>query len=74
MLNSGLVSMQLMHVARAHGYDTNPMAGYDKDRIAEVFSWNKHSKNRVSRIKLYLTNERSVLVHLYMNQNQSFFL
>ncbi|WP_028590911.1 nitroreductase family protein [Paenibacillus massiliensis] len=37
MLDSGLVSMQLMLVARAHGYDTNPMAGYDKDRIAEVF-------------------------------------
>nr|WP_260068924.1 nitroreductase family protein [Paenibacillus sp. p3-SID867] len=41
MLDSGLVSMQLMLVARAHGYDTNPMAGYDKDRIAEVFSLDK---------------------------------
>src|SRR5690606_13962407 len=41
MLDSGLVSMQLMLVARAHGYDTNPMAGYDKDRIAEVFQLDK---------------------------------
>lgn len=41
MLDSGLVSMQLMLVARAHGYDTNPMAGYDKDRIAEVFGLDK---------------------------------
>lgn len=41
MLDSGLVSMQLMLVARAHGYDTNPMAGYDKDRIAEVFHLDK---------------------------------
>ncbi|TYP67371.1 nitroreductase family protein [Paenibacillus methanolicus] len=41
MLDAGLVSMQLMLVARAHGYDTNPMAGYDKDRIAEVFSLDK---------------------------------
>lgn len=35
------MSMQLMLVARAHGYDTNPMAGYDKDRIAEVFHLDK---------------------------------
>ncbi|MFE6074251.1 nitroreductase family protein [Paenibacillus sp. NPDC057886] len=41
MLDSGLISMQLMLVARAHGYDTNPMAGYDKERIAEVFSMDK---------------------------------
>ncbi|MDQ0062724.1 nitroreductase family protein [Paenibacillus harenae] len=41
MLDSGLVSMQLMLVARAHGYDTNPMAGYDKERITEVFSLDK---------------------------------
>ncbi|MDO3681206.1 nitroreductase family protein [Paenibacillus ehimensis] len=41
MLDSGLVSMQLMLVARAHGYDTNPMAGYDKERIAEVFGMDK---------------------------------
>lgn len=30
-----------MLVARAHGYDTNPMAGYDKERIAEVFGMDK---------------------------------
>ena len=29
--------MQLMLVARAHGYDTNPIAGYDKAHIAEAF-------------------------------------
>ncbi|PYY25926.1 3-hydroxypropanoate dehydrogenase [Paenibacillus illinoisensis] len=41
MLDSGLISMQLMFVARAQGYDTSPMAGYDKERIAEVFSMDK---------------------------------
>lgn len=41
LIDSGLVSMQLMLVARAHGYDTNPMAGYDKERIAEAFGLNK---------------------------------
>lgn len=41
LIDSGLVSMQIMLVARAHGYDTNPMAGYDKERIAEAFGLNK---------------------------------
>lgn len=41
LIDSGIVSMQLMLVARAHRYDTNPMAGYDKERIAEVFGLNK---------------------------------
>ena len=41
MLDSGLVSMQLMLVARAYGYDTNPIGGYDKERIAEVFGMEK---------------------------------
>lgn len=35
------MSMQLMLVARAHGYDTTPMAGYDEDPIAEVFHLDK---------------------------------
>lgn len=41
LIDSGLVSMQLMLVARAYGYDTNPMAGYDKDQIAEAFGLDK---------------------------------
>lgn len=41
MLDSGLVSMQLMLVARAYGYDTNPIGGYDKEQIAEVFGMEK---------------------------------
>ncbi|OMF07353.1 nitroreductase family protein [Paenibacillus amylolyticus] len=41
MLDAGLVSMQLMLVARAHGYDTNPIGGYEKDQIAEVFGLDK---------------------------------
>lgn len=41
MLDAGLVSMQLMLVARAHGYDTNPVGGYEKDQIAEVFGLDK---------------------------------
>ncbi|ANU17160.1 nitroreductase family protein [Planococcus maritimus] len=41
MLDSGLVSMQLMLVARAYGYDTNPIGGYDKEKIAETFGLDK---------------------------------
>ncbi|MDF2036962.1 nitroreductase family protein [Cytobacillus oceanisediminis] len=37
LIDAGLVSMQLMLAARAHGYDTNPIGGYEKDRIAEAF-------------------------------------
>lgn len=37
LIDCGLVSMQLMLVARAHGYDTNPIGGYEKDKIAEAF-------------------------------------
>lgn len=37
LIDAGLVSMQFMLVARAHGYDTNPIGGYDKEKIAEAF-------------------------------------
>jgi len=41
MLDAGLVSMQLMLVARAYGYDTNAIGGYDKDMIAEAYGLDK---------------------------------
>ncbi|MCM3749614.1 nitroreductase family protein [Paenibacillus pasadenensis] len=37
LLDTGLVSMQIMLSARSRGYDTNPIGGYDKARIAEMF-------------------------------------
>ncbi|GGA14576.1 putative NAD(P)H nitroreductase YdgI [Paenibacillus marchantiophytorum] len=33
----GLVSMQLMSIARAKGYDTVPMGGFDKGKFIEAF-------------------------------------
>lgn len=36
VIDSGLVAMNLMLVARAHGYDTNPIGGFDKHKIAEA--------------------------------------
>ncbi|KAF6570476.1 nitroreductase family protein [Paenibacillus sp. SEL3] len=41
LIDGGLVSMQLMLVARAHGYDTNAIGGYEKDQIAEAFGLDK---------------------------------
>ncbi|WP_026695881.1 nitroreductase family protein [Peribacillus kribbensis] len=41
LVDGGLVSMQLMLAARAYGYDTNPIGGYEKDQIAEVFGLDK---------------------------------
>lgn len=41
VIDCGLVSMQFMLSARAHGYDTNPIGGYDKSRIAEAFGMDK---------------------------------
>ncbi|MBU7595188.1 nitroreductase family protein [Metabacillus halosaccharovorans] len=41
LIDSGLVSMQLMLTAKAYGYDTCPIGGYEKDQIAEVFDLDK---------------------------------
>jgi nitroreductase len=36
-IDSSLFAMQLMLVARAHGYDTNPMAGFEVDQVGKAF-------------------------------------
>lgn len=41
LVDGGLVSMQIMLAARAYGYDTNPIGGYEKDQIAEAFGLDK---------------------------------
>ncbi|WP_046176772.1 nitroreductase family protein [Domibacillus indicus] len=41
LVDGGLVSMQIMLAARAYGYDTNPIGGYEKDKIAEAFGLEK---------------------------------
>ncbi|WP_336251050.1 nitroreductase family protein, partial [Stomatohabitans albus] len=35
-IDSSLAAMQFMLVARAHGYDTNPIGGFETDQIAEA--------------------------------------
>lgn len=41
LIDASLVSMQIMLVARAHGYDTNPIGGFDRELIAEAFGLDK---------------------------------
>ena len=36
LIDSGLVAMQLMHVAREHGYDTCPIGGFRHDQLAHA--------------------------------------
>ncbi len=37
MLNAGLAAMQIMLAAKAKGYDTCPIGGFDRKKLAEVF-------------------------------------
>ncbi|PEB38335.1 nitroreductase family protein [Bacillus pseudomycoides] len=41
LIDGGLASMQFMLAARAHGYDTCPIGGFEKDKIAEAFGLEK---------------------------------
>ncbi|MEI5905679.1 nitroreductase family protein [Bacillus spongiae] len=38
MIDGGLVAMQLMLAAKAKGYDTVPMGGYEEDKFIEAFN------------------------------------
>ena len=40
-IDSSLAAMQFMLVARAHGYDTNPIGGFEADKLAESFGLKK---------------------------------
>ncbi|MBC1478430.1 nitroreductase family protein [Listeria welshimeri] len=37
LIDGGIVAMQLMLVARAHGYDTNPIGGFERTEVTEAF-------------------------------------
>lgn len=52
LIDSALASMQLMLAARAHGYDTNPIGGFEKDKIAEAFGLDKERYIPVMLISL----------------------
>ncbi len=51
-IDSSLFAMQFMLVARAHGYDTNPMAGFETDQIAKTFGLDEERYAPVMMISL----------------------
>lgn len=40
-IDGSLAAMQMMLVARSHGYDTNPIGGFEADQIAEALGYDK---------------------------------
>ena len=42
LIDSGLVAMNLMHIAREHGYDTCPIGGFKHDQLARAFNLDEH--------------------------------
>ncbi len=36
-IDASLAAMQFMLVARAHGYETNPIGGFESEKLAETF-------------------------------------
>lgn len=40
-IDASLAAMQFMLVARSHGYETNPIGGFEADQLAEVFDLDK---------------------------------
>lgn len=52
LIDSGLVSMNLMLVAKAYGYDTNPIGGYDRENLGEVFGLEKERYEPIMLISI----------------------
>lgn len=58
-VDSSLFAMQLMLVARAHGYDTNPMAGFEADQLAKAFDLNEERYAPVIAVILVENQKRT---------------
>lgn len=41
MMDANLAAMQLMLIAKDHGYDTNPIGGFERDEVLDALSINK---------------------------------
>lgn len=51
-IDAGLVSMQIMLSAQARGYATNPMGGFEKEKIAEAYGLDKNRFEPVMLISI----------------------
>ncbi|TDM12044.1 nitroreductase family protein [Macrococcus lamae] len=52
MMDANLAAMQLMLVAKDHGYDTNPIGGFERDEVLDALSINKERYNPVMFIAI----------------------
>ncbi|QLB13313.1 pentatricopeptide repeat protein [Bisgaardia hudsonensis] len=59
LIDSSLAAMQFMLVARAHGYDTNAIGGFEKDKIANALGIDKERYVPVMIIAIGKANYQS---------------
>ncbi|HEY0222379.1 MAG TPA: nitroreductase family protein [Lactovum miscens] len=56
-IDSSLAAMQLMLVARSHGYDTTPMSGFEADQLAETFDLDPERYEPIMIVSIGKANE-----------------
>ncbi len=56
-VDTGLFAMQLMLAARAHGYDTNPIGGFEADQLAAAFNLDQERYTPVLILAIGKANE-----------------
>lgn len=57
VIDGALVAMNLMLVARAYGYDTNPIGGFDKETIASALGMDSERYYPVMMLSIGKANE-----------------
>ncbi len=56
-IDGALAAMNLMLVARAYGYDTNPIGGFEREHIAEALDMDKERYYPVMIVSIGKANE-----------------
>ncbi|MFD1901959.1 nitroreductase family protein [Enterococcus termitis] len=57
IIDGALAAMNLMLVARAYGYDTNPIGGFEREKIAEALGMDKERYYPVMIVSIGKANE-----------------
>ncbi|EOL49931.1 nitroreductase family protein [Enterococcus caccae] len=57
IIDGALAAMNLMLVARAYGYDTNPIGGFEREKIAEALDMDKERYYPVMIVSIGKANE-----------------
>ncbi|MBO0472196.1 hypothetical protein IGL98_000683 [Enterococcus sp. DIV0840] len=57
IIDGALAGMNLMLVARAYGYDTNPIGGFEREKIAEALEMDKERYYPVMIVSIGKANE-----------------